>query len=55
LIISTELIKLGKPIPAVDAVIAAVALNNGLKVVTKDKHFLFVKEVKDDFRVEEID
>ena len=52
LVISTELIKLGKPIPAVDSVIAAVALNNGLKVVTKDKHFLFIKEVKGDFRVE---
>jgi hypothetical protein len=55
LIISTELIKLGKPIPAIDSVIAAVALNNGLRVVTRDKHFLFVKEVKGDFRVEEIE
>ncbi|MFQ6052305.1 MAG: PIN domain-containing protein [Candidatus Hydrothermarchaeota archaeon] len=51
LVISTELIKMGKPIPALDAVIAATALNNGLKVVTKDRHFLSVKEVKDDFKV----
>ncbi len=52
LIISTELIKAGKPIPAVDSVIAAVALNNKLKLVTKDKHFLQVKEVKKEFKVE---
>ncbi len=52
LIISTELIKIGKPIPAVDSVIAAVALNNKLKLVTKDKHFLMVKEVKKSFKVD---
>ncbi len=52
LIISTELLKAGKPIPAVDSVIAAVALNNRLKLVTKDKHFLMVKEVKKEFKVE---
>lgn len=52
LIISTQLLKAGKPIPAVDSVIAAVALNNRLKLVTKDKHFLLVKEVKKEFRVE---
>jgi|Deesub1362A_J573_1020465.scaffolds.fasta_scaffold01020_12 hypothetical protein len=49
--ISTELMQVGKPIPAVDAIIAAIAMNNGLKVVTKDKHFLFVKEVRGDFEV----
>jgi hypothetical protein len=52
LIISTELIKVGKPIPAIDSVIAAVALNNRLKLVTKDKHFLLIKEVKKEFKVE---
>lgn len=52
MIISTELLKAGKPIPAVDSVIAAVALNNKLKLVTKDKHFLLVKEVRKEFRVE---
>ncbi len=52
LIISTELLKVGKPIPAVDSVIAAVALNNKLKLVTKDKHFLMVNEVRKDFRIE---
>lgn len=50
--ISTELLKVGKPIPAMDSVIAAVALNNKLKLVTKDKHFLMVKEVRKEFRIE---
>jgi len=52
LIISTELLKAGKPIPAVDSVIAQVALNNKMKLVTKDRHFLLVKEVKKEFRIE---
>ena len=50
--ISTELLKTGKPIPAVDSVIAAVALNNKLKLVTKDKHFLLIKNVMKDFMVD---
>ncbi len=50
--ISTELLKAGKPIPAVDSVIAAVVLNNKLKLVTKDKHFLFIKKVMQDFMVD---
>ena len=49
--ISTELLKAGKPIPAVDSLIAAVVSNNKLKLVTKDKHFLMVKKVINDFKV----
>jgi len=50
--ISTELLLNGKPIPAVDSVIAAVVLNNNLKLVTKDKHFLMVKNIIKDFKVD---
>jgi len=50
--ISTELLKTGKPIPDVDSVIAAVVLNNKLKLVTKDKHFLLIKNVMKDFMVD---
>jgi predicted nucleic acid-binding protein len=46
------LLKIGKPIPAVDAVIAAFALNNGLKLITEDRRFLFVKEIKEEFNVD---
>ena len=49
--ISTELLKIGKPIPAVDVLISAIAINNNLRVVTRDKHFLFFKDVIDDFKV----
>lgn len=49
--ISTELLKIGKPIPAVDVIISAIAINNGLKILTKDKHFLFIKEVVREFEV----
>jgi predicted nucleic acid-binding protein len=52
LIISTQLLKAGKPIPAVDSIIAAIALNHKLKLVTKDKHFLFVKKVRKEFKVD---
>jgi predicted nucleic acid-binding protein len=33
--ISTELLKIGKPIPAVDVIISAIAINNGMRVITK--------------------
>ncbi len=49
--ISTELLKIGKPIPAVDILISAIAINNGLRVVTLDKRFLLVKEVISEFDV----
>ncbi len=34
----------GTPVPAVDAVVAAVAINRSLKFVTKDRHFEWIKE-----------
>jgi predicted nucleic acid-binding protein len=49
--ISTELLKIGKPILAIDVLISAIAINNGLRVITKDRHFLFVKDVVEDFEV----
>ncbi|WP_456475353.1 PIN domain-containing protein [Candidatus Pyrohabitans sp.] len=49
--ISLELLKIGKPLPAVDVIIAAVALNNNLKLITKDRHFESVREVRRDLRL----
>ena len=49
--ISTELLKIGKPIPAIDTLISAIAVNSNLRVITKDRHFLFVKEVVNNFKV----
>jgi len=36
-------------ISTIDLVIAAVALNNGLRIITK--HFLSIKEIRKDFMV----
>jgi hypothetical protein len=49
--LSTELLRKGKPVPAVDSTIAAIALNRGLRVITKDRHFLTIKEVERDLKV----
>jgi len=49
--LSAKLLEVGKPIPAIDAVIAAIALNRGLKLVTKDKHFAFVREIRNDLKL----
>ena len=38
------MVKRGTPVPAVDAVVAAVAINRSLKFVTKDRHFGVIKE-----------
>ena len=51
LTISMELLKNGKSTPAIDLVIAAAALNNGFRIITRDKHFLFVKEIREDLMV----
>jgi len=50
--ISLELLKIGKPLPAVDVVVAAVALNNNLKLITGDRHFESIREVRKDLRLE---
>ena len=50
--VSKELLKLGKPIPAIDVIVAAVALNNGLTVKTKDHHFTLIKDVKPGFKIQ---
>ena len=49
--LSTELLRIVKPMPATDAVIAAIALNRKLKLVTRDKHFMAIKEIRDDFEL----
>ncbi len=41
--------KIGKPIPAIDIIIAAVALNRNMKLVTTDNHFAVIQEIRSDF------
>lgn len=42
--ISQAMVRKGTPVPAVDAVVAAVAINRELTLVTMDKHFEWIKE-----------
>ncbi|NWF95036.1 MAG: PIN domain-containing protein [Candidatus Thorarchaeota archaeon] len=49
--LSVLLLKAGTPIPAVDVVLAAVAMNRGLVLHTRDRHFDYVSRVNKDFQV----
>ncbi len=42
--ISQAMVKKGTPVPAIDAIVAAVAMNRELTLVTNDKHFEWIKE-----------
>jgi len=46
-----KLREIGKPTPAIDVLIAAMCIRRDLRLLTKDKHFLFIKEVEPDFMV----
>jgi len=47
--LSKDLLKIGKPIPAIDIIVATVALNRNMKLVTTDNHFAVIQEIKSDF------
>jgi len=50
--ISISLLKKGKPIPAVDILIAAVCLRRGLTLLTGNEHFRHIKTIRREFKVE---
>lgn len=52
--ISASLLKIGKPIPAVDVLIASVCIRRGLVLLTADEHFKHIKSVRKEFKVEMI-
>ena len=47
--LSKDLLKIGKPIPAIDIIIAAVALNRNMKLVTTDNHFAATQKIRSGF------
>ncbi|ACX72973.1 hypothetical protein Metvu_1115 [Methanocaldococcus vulcanius M7] len=49
--LSNKLLKIGKPIPAVDILVSAIAINRKMKLITKDNHFSNVKEIFNEFDV----
>lgn len=52
--ISQVMVRKGTPVPAVDAVVAAVAINRELTLVTKDKHFEWIKEGFKELRLQSV-
>lgn len=50
--IMSELLKIGKPIPAIDILIASMCLNRGLVLSTKDDHYKYIKQVYPKFKLE---
>ncbi len=51
-ILANKLLELGKPVPATDLIIAAVAINRKLLLKTKDKHFEWIKKVSPELLLE---
>ena len=50
--ISFALLQMGKPLPAVDIMVAAICLRRNLTLHTKDGHFKAVNSVRRDFKLE---
>jgi len=50
--ISASLLGVGKPLPAVDVLIASVCIRRGLLLRTADEHFRYIKSVRKEFKVE---
>jgi predicted nucleic acid-binding protein len=50
--VSALLLKRGKPLPAIDILIAAICLRRGLTLMTGDEHFRHIKSVKKEFKIE---
>jgi predicted nucleic acid-binding protein len=50
--VSVSLLRSGKPIPAIDVLIASICIRRGLTLVTMDEHFRHVKSVRKEFKIE---
>jgi len=52
--ISASLLKIGKPLPAIDILIASIAIRRGLPLRTSDEHFKHIKSVRKEFKIEQV-
>ncbi|AEK74021.1 hypothetical protein GQS_10640 [Thermococcus sp. 4557] len=52
--ISQAMVKKGTPVPAVDAIVAAVAMNRELTLITRDKHFEWIKEEFEELNLQSV-
>ena len=46
------LLESGKPVPAIDVLLSAICINRKLTLVTKDKHFTYIKSIKEELLLE---
>jgi len=53
--IAVSLLKMGKPVPAIDIVIAAMCLRRSLLLLTVDAHFKHIKLIMSEFNVRVIE
>jgi len=49
--IAVSLLKIGKPVPAIDIVTASVCLRRGLLLLTADVHFAHIRSIKSEFNM----
>ncbi|MHA1616582.1 MAG: type II toxin-antitoxin system VapC family toxin [Candidatus Njordarchaeales archaeon] len=52
ILIAKDLLKIGKPVGAIDIVIASIALRKNLAIVTSDSDFKYIKKVRPDLKIE---
>ncbi len=52
--ISQAMVRKGTPVPAVDAVVAAVAINRKLTLVTREEHFEWIKEEFEELKLQSV-
>lgn len=50
--IAASLLRRGEPLPAIYVLIASICIRRGLKLQTRDRHFMSIKSVRQEFRVE---
>ena len=50
--ISASLLNVGRPLPAIDVLIASICVRRGLLLRTADEHFNHIKSVRREFKVE---
>jgi len=48
---AVSLLKIGKPVPSIDIVIAAICLRRGLLLLTADVHFTHIQSIKNEFNI----
>jgi len=51
IMVAKKLLEHGTPIPAVDIITAAIAINHNQRFVTMDKHFVAVKAIEPRFKL----